>query len=67
MNLRLGELVVKCAGGKCAVCKNVIEPGDAVQLSSYTNRIRHLNCTPKTDSRGKRIGRKRQKRKFLGE
>ena len=36
-NLRIGEEIVTCAGGKCAVCKNMIPAGKAVQLSRYTS------------------------------
>lgn len=66
-NLRIGELVIKCAGGTCAVCRMRIEPGDAVQLSANTSRIRHVECMPKSDSRrGCRMGSK-PRRKHLSE
>ena len=50
-DLRFGEVIIKCAGGKCCVCKERVKPGLAVQLSSKTNAIRHQSCMPKTDSR----------------
>ncbi len=60
-DLRSGELVVQSAGGICAVCRQRIPSGPAVQLSSQTSRIRHVECVPKTDSRsrgGFKTGRK---------
>lgn len=55
VELRSGELVVQCAGGKCAVCKMQIKPGPAVQLSSSTNYIRHTTCMPKKDARHRKV------------
>ena len=52
--IRTGELVVQSAGGKCCVCKLRIVPGPAVQVSRQSSGIRHLECLPKTDSRGRR-------------
>jgi hypothetical protein len=51
--LRHGEEVVKIAGGRCSVCKQAVMAGQAIQLSKWTIRIRHLTCLPKTDSRVK--------------
>jgi ferredoxin len=51
MELRPGEMVVQCAGGKCVSCKQRIEPGPAVQLSARTSAIRHPQCMPKKDKR----------------
>lgn len=50
--LRRGEfLLTECLGGKCCVCKERIEKGQAVQLSRYSSGIRHTTCMPKTDNR----------------
>jgi hypothetical protein len=51
MELRPGEQLVTVAGGKCNVCKKRIEPGKAVQVSAYSNAIRHPECLPETDQR----------------
>src|SRR5258708_6892082 len=52
MELRPGEVLIsQCAGGNCIVCKHRIEPGIAIQLSKWSNRIRHVDCVPKTDGR----------------
>lgn len=50
--LRLGEVIVNVAGGKCAVCKEKIKEGKAIQLSSFSAAIRHFDCVPKKDKRG---------------
>lgn len=49
--LRVGEVIIKVAMGKCSVCKQPIAAGNAVQLSKNSVRIRHLECMPKTDGR----------------
>jgi len=52
MTLRNGEVLIsKSAGGPCAVCKGRIQPGQAVQLSKWSARIRHVECLPKSDTR----------------
>ena len=49
--LRAGEVLLEnCDGGKCIVCKQLIPPGKAVQLSKWTNSIRHLDCMPIKDT-----------------
>ncbi len=53
--LRKGECIVQVATGRCAVCKNLIVKGPAVQLSAYTTRLRHLECMPKKDTRRGKI------------
>ena len=49
--MRFGEAMVYCAGGICAVCKQRIAVGPAIQLSSKTSAIRHEACMPKEDTR----------------
>ena len=50
--LRAGEvLITNSLGGKCLVCKERIEKGEAVQVSKYSNAIRHTTCIPKKDTR----------------
>ncbi len=61
MELRAGEVTVQCAGGVCAVCRGRIIPGQAVQLSSYTCRLRHQECMPVTDRRHRQADRRRAK------
>ncbi len=62
MELRSGEyLIENCAGGRCVVCKGVIPPGKAVQLSRYIAKIRHVECMPQTDTRLKVGGRIRNR------
>lgn len=67
IELRQGEILLEnCAGGKCAVCKQRILPGKAVQLSKNTNSIRHIECVPQTDSRNM-PQRRKPPRKILPE
>lgn len=59
IELRPHEFLLKeCAGGTCSVCKMKINPGNAVQLSRYTSRIRHVECEPKQEKYIKRISAK---------
>lgn len=54
--LRTGEELVRCAGGECCVCKQRIQPGFAVQISRYSNYLRHPSCMPKSDGRKRKRG-----------
>ncbi len=43
--LHHGEcLLSQCAGGICAVCRGRVPVGAAVQISSRSNEIRHVEC-----------------------
>jgi hypothetical protein len=66
VELRSGEVLLnQCAGGPCAVCKQRISPGPAVQLSKRSNRIRHVDCMPQTDTRRGNGGKDRKLERFL--
>lgn len=66
--LRHGELLLnQCAGGKCAVCKELITPGRAVQLNCRSSRIRHVEGLPKTDTRTDPRNRRRDIRQTHGD
>lgn len=68
VELRTGEELVHCAGGaKCCVCKGPIPKGEAVQLSKWTSRLRHVECMPKRDTRQGIGGTFRRGRKILPE
>jgi hypothetical protein len=71
IDLRIGEcLLENCAGGSCSVCKEKIPAGKAVQLSKWSNRIRHVECVPKSDTRrdkGSKIMVRKAKRKEMPE
>jgi hypothetical protein len=50
--LRYGETLVVSLGQSCSVCHKLIKKGlIGVKLSSYTKRLRHVECMPKTDKR----------------
>lgn len=52
MELKPDEVLLsQCAGGICVVCKKRIEPGPAIQLNRFSNRIRHVECTPTKEKR----------------
>lgn len=62
IELRPGETLVRCGGGKCAVCKLPIEPNtDAVQLSCHSSFVRHVACMPRTDTRYRHVGSSRSR------
>jgi hypothetical protein len=65
--LRHGEEIVTVARGTCNVCKQPILSGKAVQLSKYTTRLRHMECMPKSDSRGGGILGNKKTGKALSE
>jgi hypothetical protein len=59
--LRHGEEIIHIAFGKCIVCKEPIPAGEAVQLSKYTNAVRHVECMPGSDNRYRYKPRNRRK------